>query len=120
MKVFDYDTNLREFIKSCIATWGEFYVLSFSELDDDLNMWKSYADNAHGVNLGFNFDENIIQEIENINGKMYKRYKLFQCEYKPKYKSEEEFIEVFKKSDDYKKNKERVGGYKGKWETKRS
>lgn len=61
---------------------SEIYVISFSELQDDLNMWRGYAGNGVGANIGFNFS-NIQPFYPTENGyfKMERAYKLVKCKY---------------------------------------
>jgi hypothetical protein len=75
---------------------GTPYALAFSELGDDLNMWKSYADNAQGVALGFKLDEDIIKSIKNANS-TFDDIQFLKCEYQTK----EELIKIIKKQKYY-------------------
>lgn len=34
----------------------DLYIISFSEQEDDLTMWRGYGQNGDGISLGFNFD----------------------------------------------------------------
>lgn len=44
-----YDTNL---LSVCSSLEGYPFVISLSSLEDDLNMWRNYADNGKGVCIG--------------------------------------------------------------------
>lgn len=51
-------------------------IISFSELEDDLNMWRSYANDGRGVAIGFNFKK--LNEIKEVD---CDRRPLCKCEY---------------------------------------
>ncbi len=42
---------------------GDPYILSFSEFDDDLTLWRAYGKDGNGVSIGFDFT--ILHEYEN-------------------------------------------------------
>ena len=96
LEAFNNNSDLESVIKS---NWflGTPYVLSFSELEDDLNMWIKYADNAQGVALGFDLNEDIIKEKNN----KFDDIQILKCEYQTK----DKLIKKIKKQDGYKQIK---------------
>jgi len=76
---------------------GAPYVISLSELSDDLNMWRNYTDDAHGVALGFELNKSTIKDA---NSKL-DDIQFLNCEYTTK----EKLIETIKSSDEYLKIK---------------
>ena len=74
---------------SAEAIQGYPFVLSLSELNDNLNMWRCYADNGKGVSIGL--DKSILEELHyNPN-----EGKLVKCDYVTK----EKLIDKLKDKD---------------------
>jgi hypothetical protein len=95
-KTFKSSSLLKSMIERSNSLISTPYALAFSELGDDLNMWRSYADNAQGVALGFKLDEDIIKSIKNANS-TFDDIQFLECEYQPK----EELIKIIKKQEYY-------------------
>jgi hypothetical protein len=43
-----------------VPFFGEAYIVSFSELEDDLTLWRTYGDNGAGVSIGVPLDSEFI------------------------------------------------------------
>lgn len=70
-----------------------FYGACFSEKGDKLSQWRGYADDGHGISIGFNYESlaKLISEEESIN--------LFKIEY-PDENNESALAQIKKHSED--------------------
>ncbi len=77
-----------EFLSILMSTLGYPFVVSLSELDDDLNMWRCYANNGKGASIGL--DKEIMSQSSNYDNNC----SLDKC----KYVTTEELAEILKKN----------------------
>jgi len=103
LKAFGNDNMLKSAISVSNLLIGAPYALSFSELGDDLNMWRNYADNAQGVTLGLELDSNINTVIKERSSHV-DNIQFGKC----KYLTQEDIVQSIKKQADYKEIKERL------------
>lgn len=69
----------RHVIATCGLLNGYPYVFSLSEKNDDLNMWRGYANDAGGVSIGF--DDSVFISLEKWNESSSDTYFFVKCEY---------------------------------------
>lgn len=78
-----------KFLSILQSNFGYPFVVSLSELDDDLNMWRCYANNGKGVSIGL--DKEILSQSSNVDNSC----RLDKC----KYVTIEELAEILRKND---------------------
>lgn len=66
-------------IATCELLNGYPYVFSLSEKNDDLNMWRGYANDAGGVSIGF--DDSVFCSLKKWNESSSDTYSFVKCEY---------------------------------------
>ena len=71
--------DIAAFYRMC----SNYYIISLSELQDDINMWRCYGGDGLGVAIGFDFEkvEPINQSYENNRFIMEQVYMPTKCEY---------------------------------------
>lgn len=79
------ENTVNQYWKHVDNQFGQPYILSFSELSDDLSMWRSYGGNGQGVALGFSLEK--LKEL--------KIYSIEKCKY---YTTDETVKNVIKKN----------------------
>lgn len=91
LKICDIPENV---IKTCELLNGYPYVFSLSSKEDDLNMWRGYANNAVGVAIGF--EQGSFANINKWQIKSLDEYSFVQCEYT----TSEDIASKLKQSED--------------------
>lgn len=67
------------FISSLVKIAGEPYLISFSENEDSLSMWRGYAKNGLGISIGF--DKRMLTEYAQLRSNEINHTVVLECTY---------------------------------------